>query len=174
MTYREELTKAMTWLGAKEDTYFMGQSVGEKGTAMHGTLAGVPEEKKLELPVFEEMQMGMAFGMSMNGTIPITIFPRWNFLLLAINQLVNHIDKSHAMGAESGVIIRVGVGSVEPLDPQWQHKGDFSLGMKHILDGVQVFNLDKDIQHRYEQSYLYAQRGGSSIVVEESDRYNEK
>ena len=50
----------------------------------------------IELPVAEEMQMGMSFGMSLDGTIPISIYPRWNFLLCAINQLVNHLDKKNS------------------------------------------------------------------------------
>ena len=33
----------------------------------------------------------------MSGKIPVSIFPRWNFLLLAINQLVNHLDKLNEM-----------------------------------------------------------------------------
>ena len=40
---------------------------------------------------------------------PISIFPRWNFLLLAANQLVNHVDKINEMGAKkfrNKIIIR--------------------------------------------------------------------
>ena len=37
--------------------------------------------------------MGMTIGLLMAGKIPVSIYPRWNFLLLAINQLVNHLDK---------------------------------------------------------------------------------
>ena len=50
-------------------------------------------EKRIELPVFEETQMGMTLGMALNGSVPISIFPRWNFLILATNQIVNHLDK---------------------------------------------------------------------------------
>ena len=57
--------------------------------------------KKLELPVTEEMQMGMTIGLLMNGYIPVSIFPRWNFMLLAINQLVNHLDKLHIMNGKN-------------------------------------------------------------------------
>ena len=43
------------------------------------------------------MQMGITIGMLMSGYVPISIYPRWNFLLLAINQLVNHLDKLSIM-----------------------------------------------------------------------------
>ncbi|KKL80096.1 hypothetical protein LCGC14_2008200, partial [marine sediment metagenome] len=93
MNYVEELTSAMTWLGEQPDTVFIGQSVAYPGNSLYGTLKGVSGEKKLELPVAEEMQMGMSIGMAMTGKVVISIFPRMDFLLLALNQLVNHLDK---------------------------------------------------------------------------------
>ena len=68
----------MSWLGEKKDTYFIGQSVSVPGTAIYNTLKQLPEEKRLELPVFEDTQMGMSLGMAMVGTRVISIFPRWN------------------------------------------------------------------------------------------------
>ena len=65
--YGAELKRAMTWLGEKPNTIFIGQSVGAPGTAMTGTLAGVPKEKLLELPVFEDVQMGMSTGFALAG-----------------------------------------------------------------------------------------------------------
>ena len=83
----------MNFLGKKRNTIFIGQAVEVPGTAMFNTLIDVPKKKLLELPVAEEMQMGMSLGLAMDGNIPISIFPRWNFLLLATNQLINHLDK---------------------------------------------------------------------------------
>ena len=60
---------------------------------MSNTLKNISKNKLLELPVAEEMQMGITLGLAMDGNIPISIFPRWNFLLYAVNQLINHIDK---------------------------------------------------------------------------------
>ena len=60
---------------------------------MTNTLSDVPKEKLLEMPVDEEMQMGMTNGLAVAGTVPVSIYPRWNFLLLAVNQLVNHLDR---------------------------------------------------------------------------------
>ena len=58
--------------------------------------------------------MGMTLGLAMEGFIPISIYPRWNFLILALNQLVNHVDKLNEMGNggfENRIIIRTGIGS---------------------------------------------------------------
>ena len=87
----------MSYLGSKENTIFIGQAVEVPGTAMSNTLSDVPKNKLVELPVAEEMQMGMTLGLAMEGNIPISIFPRWNFLLYGMNQLVNHLDKFYVM-----------------------------------------------------------------------------
>ena len=66
------------------------------------------------MPVTEEMQMGITTGLMMAGYTPVSIFPRWNFLLLAMNQLVNHLDKFNIMTNgkyKSKAIIRTGIGS---------------------------------------------------------------
>ena len=57
----------------------------------------MPSKKKIETPVFEDAQMGMSIGLSLEGFIPITCFPRFDFLILAMNQLVNHLDKIRFM-----------------------------------------------------------------------------
>ena len=87
----------MDFLGSKKNTIFIGQAVEYPGTAMSNTLTNVPKNKLFELPVAEEMQMGMTLGLAMDGNIPISIFPRWNFLLYGMNQLINHIDKYSLM-----------------------------------------------------------------------------
>ena len=91
MKYFDELKKSMNYLADNDKTIFIGQAVEVPGTAMTNTLKEVNSKKLLELPVAEEMQMGMTNGFAINGQIPISIFPRWNFLLLAINQLIKSI-----------------------------------------------------------------------------------
>ena len=93
MKYFNELKRSMEYLASNKKTIFLGQAVEVPGTAMSNTLKNVKKSKLIELPVAEEMQMGITIGMVMNGLIPVSIYPRWNFLLLAINQLVNHLDK---------------------------------------------------------------------------------
>ena len=80
MKYFDELKRAMTWLGEQPDTFFLGQAVTYAGTAMTNTLTDIDKNKLLEMPVNEDMQMGISFGMSLNGRVPISIFPRWNIV----------------------------------------------------------------------------------------------
>src|SRR5258708_1242551 len=93
MKYFDEMCRAMEFLAQDKRTLFLGQAVGCAGTGMTNTLKNVPREKLLELPVTEELQMGMSTGLALAGVVPVSIYPRWNFLLLAVNQIVNHLDK---------------------------------------------------------------------------------
>ena len=79
MNYFSELKRSMSWLAKQENTIFIGQAVEVPGTAMSNTLSDVDKEKLFELPVAEEMQMGLSLGLALEGHIPISIFPRWNF-----------------------------------------------------------------------------------------------
>ena len=106
--YFDELKRSMSYLGSKENTIFIGQAVEVPGTAMSNTLSDVPKNKLVELPVAEEMQMGMTLGLAMEGNIPISIFPRWNFLLYGMNQLVNHLDKMRKLSNNSFMIFLAG------------------------------------------------------------------
>ena len=109
----DELTRAMNFLGDQGNTIFMGQSVEVAGTAMRNTLLGIDKDKLLELPVEEDFQMGLSIGMALDGLVPISIYPRWNFMLLAVNQIVNHLDKLKNLTQLSNpgkVIIRTGIG----------------------------------------------------------------
>jgi len=176
--YFNELKKAMDWLGEKDDTIFMGQAVTYAGTAMTNTLKDVPANKKLELPVFEEMQTGMTVGMALNNTVPVSIYPRWNFLVLGTNQLLNHLDKIDVMSKgtyKTKAIIRTSIGSERPLHPQHQHVGDFSEAFSKMFTNIDIVRLDEPEQifDAYVNAYERTD-GKSTILVEWGDYYSEK
>ena len=174
--YKDELTRSMTWLGQKSDTFFLGQSVVEKGTGMTDTLNDVDVSKRLETPVFEETQMGMTVGMALNGTVPISIYPRWNFLLLATNQIVNHLDKITLMSDfKPKVIIRTSIGSERPFHPYHQHVGDFTDAFRLMCKNIEVIRLEEpeDIFPAYQKAYERTD-GKSTIIVEYGDYLGEK
>ena len=55
MKYFNELKKSMEYLGKSKKTLFIGQAVEVPGTAMSNTLKNVKKNKRIELPVAEEM-----------------------------------------------------------------------------------------------------------------------
>lgn len=138
-TYLDRLAEAMTVLGRDERTIFMGQAVAYPGTGMTRTFVGVPREKLLELPVFEDTQLGMAIGLSLAGYVPICVYPRINFLLLAMSQLVLHLDAlPRYSDYRPRVIIRTAVAHPEPLNPGAQHLGDYAPALRTMLRNVEV------------------------------------
>ena len=176
-TYHESMSKAMQILADHERTIFLGQAVAVPGTVMRTTLENINIEKLIELPVDEDFQMGMANGLALAGYIPISIFPRWNFLLLAVNQIVNHLDKLgelSRLNPAPKVIIRTGVGSENPLNPGVQHTGDFTETFRLMCKKINVVRLDSAemIVTEYRKA-LTRSDGISTILVEWGDMYAE-
>jgi pyruvate/2-oxoglutarate/acetoin dehydrogenase E1 component len=170
MSYFNELSKAMQWLGEQKDTVFLGQQVCYSGNALYNTLSSVPPEKKIEMPVFEDTQLGIAIGLSLGGKVPISIFPRMNFLLCAMNQLVSHLDKmeSYSHGEfNPKVIIRTCVGSTRPMYPGVQHCGEYPLSLQNI----RIIRLKEEwnIVPAYKEAY-----GShlSTVLIEYGDLYD--
>ena len=178
MKYFYELKRSMEFLAQDQRTVFMGQAVAVAGTAMTNTLKDIPRNRLIELPVAEEMQMGMATGMALAGLVPVSIFPRWNFLLCAMSQLINHLDKVQVMSNgryRTKAIIRTGIGSQRPLHPQHQHIGDYTEALKSMCTTIEVIRLDEpaDIFPAYEKALL-RDDGRSTLLVEYGDYYGEK
>jgi len=167
--YAQELEKAMEYLATKENTLFLGQSMIHGGIAIAQSFSKIPVERRIEMPVAENLQLGLSTGLALSGYVPVSVYPRWNFLLLASDQLVNHLDKLCEMtcGAYSPkVIIRVAVGVTKPVDPQEQHVGDFSEPYSMMLRNVKVVKLTspEQIMPAYREAY---ESSHSTILVEE-------
>jgi len=73
------------------------------------------------------------------------------------------------------VIIRVAVGSEHPVDPQCQHKGNFSDAFRLMLKNTEVIELvePEDILPAYEKA-LNRTDGVNTILVEFADFNKEK
>jgi len=173
MRYSQELIKAMSLLAENPKTFFIGQAVEYEGTGLYESVKHIPSEKRLELPVAEYFQTGLANGMAIEGMIPISLYPRWNFLLMGVDQIVNHLDKFVTMSngkCKPKVIIRIAVGSEYPVDPQCQHKGNFTEAFRSMTKNINIVELIRptDIIPAYEKA-LNRDDGISTILVEYGD-----
>lgn len=149
MKYKDELIKSMNWLGEKDNTIFIGQAVAFSGHAISGTLNDVPKQKRYELPVMEEMQMGMSTGLALEGFVPITIYPRFDFFILSLNQFINHLDKMREMSKDEKkprVITRVSIGSKTPLDAGVQHTQNHTKAIQSMVTEIDVVVLEEPEQ----------------------------
>jgi hypothetical protein len=128
----------------------------------------------IEVPVMEETQMGMSLGLAMTGKRVITFYPRWDFLISATNQLVNHVDKYELMtGEKVHIIIRVGKGSEIPLDPGHQHKANYIEEFKSLCKDIKIFDCktieDLKIHYRFAKDNV-----GVYIINEYPELYHNK
>ena len=134
----------MDFLAKDQRTIFLGQSVKYSGNAIFNTLASIDDSRKIETPVFEDVQMGFSTGLALNGFIPVTCYPRFDFLICASNQLVNHLDKIEYMSKgemKPRVIIRTSIGPKVPLDGGPQHTADYTEVFKKMLTNINVISL---------------------------------
>jgi pyruvate/2-oxoglutarate/acetoin dehydrogenase E1 component len=170
--YKIALTKVMSDLAKLNETIFIGQQIIYAGNPMSTTLTEVPKEKMIEVPVMEETQMGMSLGLAITGKTVISFYPRWDFLISAANQLINHVDKFELMTEKKvNILIRVGKGADTPLDPGHQHKANYINEFKTMCPNIEIHDLKtwQDV----ELSYKYAiQNGGVHILAEYPELYN--
>lgn len=169
--YKDALTESMTFLGQQENTIFIGQQILFAGNPMSTTLGNVSKDKMIEVPVMEETQMGMTLGLSMTEKTVISFYPRWDFIICASNQLINHLDKFEMMtGTKPNIIIRLGKGSDTPLDPGHQHKGNYFTEFSSLCKNITFHNLltTEGIVESYKHAY---NSGGVHVLVEYPQLY---
>lgn len=156
----------MTMLSQHPKTLFVGQSVKYDGQAQFETFSGIPMEKRIEMPVAEDFQMGFCTGLALKGFIPISFYPRMDFLLLAANQLVNHLDKIPLMsGYRPKVIIRTCVGQKKPLDAGLQHTQNHTEAFRLMLKTIRVDEVKtpEEVISAYQRAIMSE---SSTLVVE--------
>ena len=117
----------------------------------------------------------MSIGISLEGLKVCSIYPRWDFMILAMNQLINHADKVKRMSDGQfklkGLIFRVAVGSVKPLFPGEQHCGNYTDAVRLMCKDMKVIELKKpeDVYNAYLEA---TESDVPTILVELPDCYN--
>jgi len=177
MKYFDEMKRTMEWVAQQEKTIFVGQAVGVPGTFMFNTIKDTPDEKRLELPVCESFQMQMTVGMAFSGFLPISIYPRLNFLMLAMGDMSNIVDKMPEIYSQKypKVIIRSAVGPDSPVHPGHQHIGDFTEGFRKLFKNIEVIKLEnpEDIFPAYQMA-LDPKNNKSYLMIEVGNYYQQK
>lgn len=143
MTYKQLHTSLATKHAKKySKAVFIGYNT-VYGSRMYGTLNGVPTKQCIEMPVAENLMMGMAMGMSLEGYRPVVCFERHDFLLLALDALVNHVDKMPWMSEgqyKFPILIRAIVGGTRPLNAGPQHTQIYTSQLGTMLKHTPVIN----------------------------------
>ena len=137
MTYREALRLALAEeLRRDERVFLMGEEIGVfegsyKVTA--GLLDEFGEDRIRDTPISEEGFVGAAVGAAMAGQRPVVEIMTLNFILIAMDQVVNHAAKIRYMfGGEAGcpLVIRTPNGAGNQLTAQ--HSQSFEGWFAHV------------------------------------------
>jgi len=152
--YKIAIHEEMLKLAENPKVIFLGQQVGAE--TFYGSMKGIHWRRRMEMPVAEELQMGMSIGLALEGYLPVSIYQRMDFLPRACDQIVNHlsITKKLSRGKfQPKVIIRTTVGATEPLDTGLQHSKDLSYGFKVLCKfPVLKVKTPAEVHEAYEKA----------------------
>ena len=169
LSYKEAMNLAMKELG-NEGAIFIGYNVA-KGDAM-GTLKEVSAEQKLETPVAENLMSGLAIGMSFEEFLPVIYFERHDFMMVAMDAIVNHVDKIERISHgefKVPVIIRAVTADGGPFYSGITHSQDFT----EVLKAAVTFPVS-DPKNGKEILEAFRNARDSkrpAIIVERKSRY---
>ncbi len=172
MKYQKAIEQEMEKLAEDEKVIFLGYNLlyGPKGC---GTFGNIPKEKCIETPLAENLMVGLAMGLALEGFKPVLFFERHDFMLIALDALVNHLDKIERLSKgqfKAKVIIKATVGATAPIYPGLQHMQDFTEIFKKLFN-FPVFELNnvKDIKKYYEEA---RNNSNSVMLIERKNLYS--
>lgn len=170
MNYKEALIDANTRLAKDRNTRFIGYGL-QKGRAL-GTLRNVDSRQIIEMPVAENLMMGFAIGLALQNYTPVVFIERMDFLMNAMDAMVNHLDKIRALSDgefSPKVIIRCVVGNkFKPLYTGLTHIQDFSGAVADMVN-FPVYTLTTPGE--VLECYRMARQGTDSAMLVEYKDY---
>ena len=171
--YYKAIQASMFQLSLRSDTLFIGQQV--RAQDFYGTLVDVPLDKRIEMPVAEEMQMGFCTGLALEGFLPICIFQRMDFLYRAMDQMCNHLSLLPEMSRgvfRPKVIIRTTIGNDCPLNPGPQHTQDLTTVFQEALRFPVIrVQSPEEVKNAYE---FALESDTSTLIIEDQKLYSEE
>lgn len=132
ISYKDAVKHCMESFGDK--AIFIGYNVA-RGDAM-GTLKSIPASQKLETPVAENLMVGLGIGMSFEGFYPVVYFERHDFMMVAMDAIVNHVDKIERISHgkyKVPMLIRAVCADSGPFYSGPTHSQDFTECLKAVL-----------------------------------------
>lgn len=122
LTYRQALNQTLgEELARDPNVVLMGEEIGKfQGSyrITEGLLDEFGPKRVVDTPISEEGFVGLAIGAAMLGLRPVVEIMTINFILVAMDQIVNHAAKIHYMfGGQASIplVIRTPTGGVGQL-----------------------------------------------------------
>ncbi len=169
---KDKITEAMTWLGKQEKSVFIGEGLKNAG-GIYGTMNHVPTQRCLEMPIVENLIAGGAVGLAAIGFIPILVFQRMDFMLIASDAIINHIALIPKMSNGQfpcHIIIRAIIGSTRTsvFDVGPQHNHDLIHMFRPYISTIVIEPKD-DVLGVYQELFKLKE---PTLVIERKDDYN--
>jgi len=171
--YKDQLTLAMENLSSDKAVRFIGYGVKIGGRAL-GTLKNVPDHQLVETPVAENLMVGLATGMSLAGLRPLVFIERMDFILNALDAIVNHLGAARKISRrqfQPAAMLRVVVGNRhKPLYTGPTHVQDFTDAIRQMVDFPVVrLTWHEQIAPAYFEAHEALHCGRSTMLVEHKD-----
>ena len=173
MTVKDLLTDTYAELCEKDNARFLGYNTAN-GSRMYGTLNKIPMGSCVETPCAENLMVGMALGMSLEGNLlPVICFERHEFVLFALGMIAVMGDKFKSVtGERVPLIIRAIKGGSKPLDPGEQHKVDYREAITLACANSSVI-MQEDVSYERIKKELKRSPSGIVLIMEERDGYEQ-
>ena len=173
LTYSQALKESMTMLGKDPLTRIVGY--GLKVTHEKSSFAGVPADQLVETTVAENLLAGIGIGLSLTGLKPVLFFERFDFVLNALDAIVNHLDAADIIS--NGVfrptcILRIVVGNRhKPLYTGHTHTRDHTEALRRMVSfPVWPVRTSEEVLAAYEMAAKNL-HNHSTAIVEYKDLY---
>ena len=188
MTYQQAIKEECEKYASDEKVRFIGYNTAF-GSRMYRTLSDIPVNRIIEMPVAENLMIGLAIGMALEGYKPVVCFERHDFILLALDGIINHIDKLPYISNQQfrlPIIIRAIVGGVKPINPGPMHCQNHMLLMCQGLHNTPVYNPlnHQELKEAWQGKGFNQVKGnrpipehrksGAVVIVEHKDLYNQE
>ncbi len=176
MIYQQYIKEKCESYAKNKNARYIGYNTAF-GSRMYGTLNDVPASQCIECPVAENLMCGLAMGMALEGFLPVICFERHDFMLLAMDGIVNHIDKMPWMSGDQfkfPVIVRAIVGGSHPIDPGPMHSQDYTSPLRIALKHTPVYVPRTTMEFDRAWSEVGLTESGTVIIVEYKDDYNKE
>jgi pyruvate/2-oxoglutarate/acetoin dehydrogenase E1 component len=169
----------MTMLGKDPRSRFLGYGLTKPDSAglaagAAGTLVGVPMGQRIETPVAENLMAGLAIGLSLKGYKPLVFYERFDFVINALDAIVNHADKIRGMSRgqfNPAILFRVVVGNrSKPLFTGVTHTRNHAAAIRELVSfPVIELTAAEAVEPAYNRAKADQEAGISTMLVEIKD-----
>lgn len=148
-------------------TRFVGY--GLKHGRAGGSMVDVAEHQIAETPVAENLMSGIGIGLSLMKLKPLLFYERFDFILNALDAIVNHLDAAEIISKgefHPTCILRIVVGNTQkPLFTGYTHTRNHSEALKRMVRfPVWQVKTPEEVITAYEMAYKNLHVHSTAIV----------